>query len=256
MAATPPKKSIVNPTLVGVDAGGAVGGSQKSGKGLVEMDVFRVSSNLDTKVPRWARLPRSAAGDNAIMLVPTDDAAAPVPTDATDALGRQATTPTKRRREGPSRCKRKQAREEIEAPAPVDNDKSVHGMVNAVPGEEEGGNPLASEVSKDEGDVEVGNDIGAKGVNPPQNPKSPPLVIARKSNGRLEDNGDNDMEAFGYLNHDPHSVGSIFTRRAADERLAGLDVAARVWSTTKQLLGDSPAAQKLARATAALKDRA
>jgi hypothetical protein len=180
MAATPPKKSIVSPTLVGVDAGGAAGGSQKSGKGLVEMDVFQVSSNLDTKVPRWARLPQRVAGNDAIMLVPTDDATAPVPTDATDALGRQATTPTKRRREGPSARKRKQAREEIEAPAPVDDDESVDGMVNTVPGDEEGGDPSASEVSEDEGDVEVGNDIGAEGVNPPQNPKSPPLVITRK----------------------------------------------------------------------------
>ena len=40
MAATPPKKMIVNPTLVRVDAGGAAGGSQKSGKELVKTDVF------------------------------------------------------------------------------------------------------------------------------------------------------------------------------------------------------------------------
>ncbi len=40
MAATPPKKTIVNPTLVRVDAGGAAGGSQKSGKELVKTDVF------------------------------------------------------------------------------------------------------------------------------------------------------------------------------------------------------------------------
>ncbi len=40
MAAMPPKKTIVNPTLVGVDAGGAAGVSQKSGKGPVEMDGF------------------------------------------------------------------------------------------------------------------------------------------------------------------------------------------------------------------------
>ncbi len=106
------------------------------------------------------------------MLVPTSNAATPVPTDATDALGRQATTPAKRRQVGPSARKRKQAREEIEAPAPVDDDKSVDGMVNAVPGKEEGGDPLASEVSEDEGNVEVGKDIGAEGVNPPQNPES------------------------------------------------------------------------------------
>ncbi len=132
------------------------------------------------------------------MLVPTDDTAAPVPTDATDALGRQATTHTKRKREGPSACKRKQAREEIEAPTPVDDDESVDGMVEAVSGEEEGGDPSASEVSEDEGDVEVGNDIGAEGVNPPQSPESPPLLaITRRNDGRLEDNGDDDMEALG-----------------------------------------------------------
>ena len=53
MAATPPKKSIVNPALVGVDAVGAAGVSRtRSGKGLVKTNVFRVSSNLDARVPR------------------------------------------------------------------------------------------------------------------------------------------------------------------------------------------------------------
>jgi hypothetical protein len=179
-----------------------------------------------------------------------------MPADATDALRLQDTTPAKRWQEGPSARKRKQARAENEAPAPIDDDKSVDKMADAIPGDEGGVDPSASEVSDDEGSVEVGNDSSAKGVNPLRNPKSQPLAIAKKSNDRLYDNGDNDMEALGSLNHEPHSVGSIFTRRAADEQLAGLDVAARVSNTTKQLLGDSPAAQKLAWATAASKERA
>ncbi len=51
-------------------------------------------------------------------------------------------------------------------------------------------------------------------------------------------------------------MGLIFACRAADEQLAGLDVTANVWNTTKQLLGDSSAAQKLAWATAASKEQA
>ncbi len=38
------------------------------------------------------------------------------------------------------------------------------------------------------------------------------------------------------------------------ERLAGLDIATNVWNTTKQLLGDSSAAQKLAWARATSKE--
>ncbi len=55
---------------------------------------------------------------------------------------------------------------------------------------------------------------------------------------------------------DPQLVCSVFAHRAADKRMAGLDIAERVWATTKQLLGDYPAAQKLAWATTASKERA
>jgi hypothetical protein len=64
------------------------------------------------------------------------------------------------------------------------------------------------------------------------------------------------MESLGNLTRDPLLVGLIFTRQAEDERFAGLNVAAKVWETTKQLLGDSSAAQKLAWAMAASKERA
>ncbi len=55
---------------------------------------------------------------------------------------------------------------------------------------------------------------------------------------------------------DPQSVCSVFAHRAADERMAGLDLAERVWATTRQLLGDIRADQKLAWAAAASKERA
>jgi hypothetical protein len=55
---------------------------------------------------------------------------------------------------------------------------------------------------------------------------------------------------------DPQLVCSVFARRAADKQMAGLDIAERVWATTKQLLGDYPTAQKLAWATATSKERA
>jgi hypothetical protein len=99
----------VNPTFVGVDAVGAAGVSRtRSGKGLVTTDVFRVSGNLDAG-SRQTRLARRAAGSDAKALVPTDDVAALAPTDATDGIGRQAATLTKRRRVGLSARKRKQA---------------------------------------------------------------------------------------------------------------------------------------------------
>jgi hypothetical protein len=67
---------------------------------------------------------------------------------------------------------------------------------------------------------------------------------------------DDDLDALGDLMRDPQLVCSIFARRAADERMAGLDLAERVWATTRQLLGDYPAAKKLAWATDASKERA
>jgi hypothetical protein len=249
MAATPPKKTIVNPTLVGVDAGGAAGVSLKSGKGPVETDGFRVSSNLDARVPRRTRLPRLAAGDDFI---------APVPADATDALVLQDAKP-KRHRAGPSSRKRKQARAANEVSAAINNDKSVNEVVNAAPDNDGGANLLTPEVSNDEGGVEEDDDSRAESVTPQLNPKPQPLASTKGETGSYDgsyDNNDDDMEALGSLNRDPHLVGSIFARRAADERLAGLNVAANVWNTTKQLLGDSSAAQKLAWAMAASKERA
>jgi hypothetical protein len=249
MAATTPKKTIVNATLVRVDAGGAAGVSRKSGKGPVETDGFRVSSNLDARVPRHTRLPRLVAGN---------DFTAPVPADATDALVPQDAKP-KRRHAGPSLRKRKQARAANEVSAAVDNDKSVDKGVNAAPDNDGGADLSTPEVSNDEGSVEEDDNSSAESITPQLNPKPQPLASAKGETGSYDgsyDDDDDDTEALGSLNRDPHSVGSIFARRAVDERLAGLNVAANVWNTTKQLLGDSSAAQKLAWATAALKERA
>jgi hypothetical protein len=247
MAATPPRKMIVNPTLAGVDAGGAAGVSRKSGKGPVKMDGFQVSSNLNARVSRHTRLPRLAVGDNFT---------APVPADATDALVLQDAMP-KRRRAGPSLLKRKQSRAANEVSAAVNNDKSLDKAVKAAPDNDRGANPLTPEVSNDEGGVEEDDNSSAESVTPQLNPTPQPLAIAKgetSSNDGSHDDNDDDMEALGSLNRDPHLVGSIFARHAADERLAGLDVSANVWNTTKQLLGDSSAAQKLAWAMAASKE--
>jgi hypothetical protein len=165
----------------------------------------------------------------------------------------------KRRRAGPSSRKRKQARAANEVSAAVNNNESVNEIVNAAPDDNGGANLLTPEVSDDKGGVEEDDDSSAESVTPQLNPKPQPLASAKGetgSNDGLYNDDEDDMEALGSLNRDPHLVGLIFARRAADERLAGLDVAANVWSTTKQLLGDSSAAQKLAWATATSKERA
>jgi hypothetical protein len=156
MAATSPKKTIVNPTLVGVDAGGAAGVSQKSGKGPVETDEFQVSSNLDVRVPRRTRLPQLAVGNNFT---------APVLADATDALVLQDAMP-KRRCAGPSSRKRKQARAANEVSAAIDNDESVEEVVNAAPDNDGGANPSTPEVSDDKGGVKEDGNSSAESVTP------------------------------------------------------------------------------------------
>ena len=290
MAATPPKKSIVNPTLVGVDAVGTAGVSlTRSGTGLVKTDVFRVSSNLrrarlarraastdatalgptdDAAEPAptdvtvalgrqvRARLSRRTAGDDATVLVPTDeDAAAPGPTDATDAPGRQVTTPSKRRRDGPSARKRKQARAEIAAPAPVDDDIIDEEMdIDAAAPDAHDDVALSDatpEVSDDEGRGEDGDDL-----TPADAEKLSTNDNEADADGKSTNDSDDDLDALGDLMRDPQSVCSVFAHRAADEQMVGLDLAERVWTTTRQILGDYPAAQKLAWATAASKERA
>ena len=189
--------------------------------------------------------------------MPTDGAAVLVPTDATDALGLQATMPAKRQREGPSACKCKQAREEFEASAPVDNDiideKMDAGV--ATPNEDE-------DIELYEGLGREDDDSGTESA--PQSNKKPntlpimkgtSLMPADEDNKSTNDN-DDDLDALGDLMRDPQLVCSVFARRAADERMAGLDLAKRVWATTRQLLGDYQADQKLAWATAASKERA
>jgi hypothetical protein len=113
------------------------------------------------------------------------------------------------------------------------------------------------EVSDDEGGVHGDDDDSAKSVTlrptaksqPPASVENvtsgQPLASTRSTTGGNDESEDDEnytMEALGNLTHDPLSVGSIFTRQAEDERFAGLDVAAKVWETTKQLLGDSSAA--------------
>ena len=82
------------------------------------------------------------------------------------------------------------------------------------------------------------------------------LSKARDTPGSPETSEDEEWHAFsalGGLNLHPGSVGSIFADQAERERRAGLDVAAQVWATTKQLLGEDPTAYKLLAALAASK---
>jgi hypothetical protein len=214
MAAMPPKKKIVNPMLVGVDAGGAAGVSRKSGKGPVETDGFRVSSNLNARVPRRTRLPQLVAGN---------DFTAPVPADATDALVLQDAKP-KRRHAGPSSRKRKQARVANEVSAAVDNDKSVDEVVITAPDDNGGADLSTPEVSDDEGGVKEDDDSSAESVTPQLNSKPQPLASAKGETGSNDgsyDDDEDDMEALGSLNCNPHLVGSIFCTPCSGQAVSG-----------------------------------
>jgi hypothetical protein len=178
--------------------------SRKSGKGPVKTDGFQVSSNLNARVPRRTRLPRLAAGDNFT---------APVPANAMDALVLQDAKP-KRCCAGPSSRKHKQARAANEVSAAVNNNKSVNEVVNAAPDDDGGTDLSTAEVSNNEGGVEEDDNSSAKSITPQLKPKPQPLASAKGETGSYDgsyDNDDNDMEALGSLNCNPHSVGLIFT---------------------------------------------
>jgi hypothetical protein len=264
MAATPPKKSIVNPTLVRLDAEGAAGVSRtRSGKGLVKTDSFRVSSNLDAGVPRRARLPRGAAGDDIVSTRPADAV------EVTTVNKLQEPSSAKRRQEGPSARKRKAARAADEAPPPhaSDNKNIINEEMDAgvaAPNEDKD-NELSDampEVSNDEGLGGEDDNSGTESA-PRSSQKPNTLPIAKGTSltpadedDKLTNDNDDDLDALGGLMRDPQLVCSVFARRAVDKRMAGLDLAERVWATTRQLLGDYSAAQKLAWAAAASKERA
>ena len=283
MSATPPTKAIVNPTLVGVSAGGAAGGARtRSGGGLVQTDAFRVSANRDA-APTRKRLPRAAAGDAA------PGAIVPRTTGATET---ELATP-RRRRSGPSARKRKEARatpqvpegageamgeEPIPAAAEEEPFEEPAQEANAQEAEDDD-RTTTPEVSEDEAAAPESDDEGVEGGTYRQathyargGAKGPPPATVRREPGEgvlppaarnepssPEYSEDDEFYAFadlGTLNHLPGSVGFIFARQAERERLAGLDVAAQVWATTKQLLGEGTSTQKLSAALAASKQRA
>jgi hypothetical protein len=134
-------------------------------------------------------------------------------------------------------------------------------------------------VSKDKAAVAESNDDDAEDVTHRQatqgarsGAKGPPPATAQRESDKgvlpskarggsssPENSKDDEFYAFsdlGTLNHLPGSVGFIFARQAERERRAGLDVAAQVWATTKQLLGEDTLTYKLSAALAASKQRA
>ncbi len=218
MAATPPKKTIVNLTLVRVDAGGTAGGSRtRSGKGLVKTDSFQVSTNFDARVPQRARLPRVAAGDDIAGGLPADAI------NATTLKGLQDPTPAKRRQEGPSTRKRKEVRAAYKAPPHAEVD-----AVDAAPnkdGDDEvsDANIATPEVSDDKGPGGEGDNSSTESAPPRSIPKPNTSAVANGSSrpadeddGSTNDNED-DMEALRGLMRDPQLVCSVFARRVADK---------------------------------------
>ena len=175
MAATPPKNTIVNPTLVGVGAGGAAGVSQtRSGKGLARTDGFQVSSNLNVRRPQRVRLPRVAAGD---------DIAGALPADAINATALKDTA-SKRRRAGPSARKRKEARTAQEVPAAIDNEvESANEDANIAPDDDNDAGPTTPEVSDYEGGVHGDDDDSAESVTLRPTAKSQPPASAENVTG-------------------------------------------------------------------------
>jgi hypothetical protein len=132
----------------------------RSGKGLVETDSFRVSVNFDARVPRRARLPRVAAGDDIAGGLPANAI------NATALKGLQDPTPAKRRREGPSKRKRKEVRAAYEAPPHAEVD-AVDATPNKDGDDEVSDADIATpEVSHDEGPGGEGDNSSTKSAPP------------------------------------------------------------------------------------------
>lgn len=252
----------MNPTLVGVGAGGAAGESRtRAGPRLARTDAFRVSANLD-RVPR--RLTRKAAGRDTTKMMPVE---------AITAITTERGTP-KRRRAGVSARKRKEARTTPTAPPVADADPEGVEEDDAAALDDGASDPIPTtpEVSDDEGGAHWEDDDSANSAHSAARTNhqltqrgglgttEPPPARARGTPSSHNDSDDDNEEyilaVLGDLNHDPKSVGSIFARQAQHERREGLDVAAKIWATTKQLLGEGSRAQKLTAALAAARERA
>ena len=199
MSATPSTKAIVNPTLVGVSAGGAAEGSRtRSGGRLAKTDVFRVSSNQDA-VPKRTRLPRAAAGDAMTEAIASE---------AISETASKRVTP-KRRRAGPSTRMREEARTTPAVPDRVD-EFTDGGPAPAAGNEEPNGEPATvreddaydaeddvhtttPEVSKDDAAAKESDDDSVDGVTPQQatqsargGAKGPPPATTQREPGSPE----------------------------------------------------------------------
>ena len=258
MSAKPPTEAIVNPTLVGVSAGGAAEGTRtRSGRGLVQADLLRVSANQDkVPVPTRKRLPRAAAGDAVPEVI------------VTEAIGATKTKPAtpRRRRSGPSARKRKEARTTPQVPGRIDetmDEVAVPAFADEEPVEdpaqdaEDDDRTTTPEVSEDDAAAEESDDDNVEDAR--SGSKVPPPATAQRELSSPDNSEDDEYYFFadlGRLMLEPASVAYIFARHAERERRAGLDVTAQVWATTKQLVGEAPPGDKLSAALAAANRRA
>ncbi len=130
---------------------------------------------------------------------------------------------TMRQQEGPSACKRKEARAAYEAPPHAEVD-----AVDTAPNEDgddkvSDANIATPEVSNDKGLGGEGDDSSTESAPPQSIPKPNTSAIANGSSRPADkddgstNNNEDDMEALGGLMRDPQSVCSVFACRAADE---------------------------------------
>jgi hypothetical protein len=120
------------------------------------------------------------------------------------------------------------------------------------------------EVSEDDAAAEESDDDNVEDVTPAaqkarSGSKVPPPASAQRELSSPDNSEDDEYYFFadlGRLMLEPASVAYIFARHAERERRAGLDVAAQVWATTKQLVGEAPPGDKLSAALAAANRRA
>ncbi len=128
--------------------------------------------------------------------------------------------PAKRRREGPSACKRKQAQEEVAVPVPV-----VDDIIDEVMDAGAVAPDAHEDIALSDATPEVSDDEGRGGDDDDQTPAD--------ADEKSTNDNDDDLDALGDLMRDPQLVCSVFACWVADEQMAGLDLAERVWATTR-----------------------
>ncbi len=112
-----------------------------------------------------------------------NDIAGALPADAIDATALKDMV-SKRRRAGPSACKRKEARTVQEVPAAIDDEvESADKDADIAPDDDDDAGPTTPEVSNDDCGVHGDNNDSAKSVTLRPTAKSQPLASAENVTG-------------------------------------------------------------------------